>query len=149
MSALHVTVARRAKTVESDGWIAKAVAAALAGARFRKPVEVGVTLVGDAEMRRLNCRWRGKDRTTDVLAFEEGGPWPTGKGTTPFLGDIIISVPQVRRQAKADKKPFRKEFALMLVHGTLHLLGYDHMVKKDESKMFPLQERILSRLDHA
>ena len=97
-------------------------------------------------MRRLNRVWRGKDRTTDVLSFEEGSPWPAAKGTLPFLGDIIVSIPQVRRQAKDQKRPFRKEFALMLVHGALHLLGYDHMTKKDEAEMFPIQERVLRKL---
>ena len=146
MSTVRVSVVRRAKVSESDAWIRKIVAATLLAAGERKAMEVGVTLIGDEEMRRLNRVWRGKDRTTDVLSFEEGSPWPAGKGTLPFLGDIIISIPQVRRQAKEGKKLFKKEFALMLAHGALHLLGYDHMNKKDEAEMFPIQDKILKKL---
>jgi len=105
-----------------------------------------VTLVGDVEMRRLNRRWRRQDRTTDVLSFQEGPLTPAGKGMLPFLGDVIISPVQVRRQALEAGMSWRSEFNLMLIHGTLHLLGYDHLTKRDAAKMLPLQQRTLKRL---
>ena len=141
-----VAVERRVKLSVLDNQIARIVATTLDAARFRRAVEVGVTLVGDAEMRRLNRKWRHRDRTTDVLSFQEGPLWPAGKGTKPFLGDVVISPAQIRRQALASGAPWRAEFALALIHGTLHLLGYDHLAKKDAAKMLPLQQRILKRL---
>jgi probable rRNA maturation factor len=141
-----VTVARRVQLSVSDSQIARTVAAALGAARFRRAVEVGVTLVGDVEMRRLNRRWRRQDRTTDVLSFQEGPLTPAGKGMLPFLGDVIISPVQVRRQALEAGMSWRSEFNLMLIHGTLHLLGYDHLTKRDAAKMLPLQQRTLKRL---
>jgi probable rRNA maturation factor len=141
-----VTVARRVKLDVSDRQMSQIVKAALSGARFRQAVEVGVTLVGDAEMQRLNRQWRHQDRTTDVLSFQEGPLTPVGQGSAPFLGDIIVSPAQVRRQALEAGTPWQSEFALMIIHGTLHLLGYDHLVKKDAAKMLPLQQKILKRL---
>jgi probable rRNA maturation factor len=141
-----VTVARRVQLPVPDAQIARTVTLTLATARFRRAVEVGVTLVGDVEMRRLNRRWRRQDRTTDVLSFQEGPLAPVGQGMRPFLGDIVISPAQVRRQALESGAPWRSEIDLMLVHGTLHLLGYDHLTKKDAAKMLPLQQKILKRL---
>lgn len=141
-----VTVTRRVRLAASDKTIDRIVALALAGARFRRPVEVGVTFVGDAEMRRLNCKWRRHDRTTDVLSFQERTLWPVGEGTVPFLGDIVISPAQVKRQSRADGISETEEFARIIIHGVLHLLGHDHVRKADAAKMFPLQERILKRL---
>jgi len=72
-------------------------------------------------MRALNRRWRKKDKTTDVLAFPAGGgPGPDA------LGDVVISVPVARRQAAKAGWPLEKEAMLLLIHGVLHLLGYDH-----------------------
>lgn len=105
---------------------------------------VSVHLIGDARMKTLNKRHRGKDATTDVLSF------PTHEGNEPFLGedwgDIFISVPQIKRQAKQFGVSYREEFCRMLVHGTLHLFGYDHIEERDAKKMFGLQERFVQYL---
>lgn len=145
---VKVTVTRKVDAPFSDARIREAVAAALRGARKRGASEISVALIGDAEMRKLNRAWRGKDRTTDVLSFSAGGGWPGGKSGA-FMGDVLISVPQIRRQAKEYDRTFRQEFAMMLVHGTLHLLGYDHERPKDAARMLPLQDRILTRLRYA
>lgn len=147
MSA-EVPVVRRAAAPVGDSWVRKAVSTALRGARRAGAAEVGVIFTGDAEVRRLNAAYRGKRKTTDVLSFGEGGRWG-GKGGERLLGDIVISVPQARRQARKAGKPLEDELAMLLVHGTLHLLGYDHETLKDERKMMPLQKRILNRLGYA
>lgn len=147
MSA-RTPVARRVAAPVSDAWIMKTVSAALRGAKAKGVDEVGVVFVGDAEMTRLNAAHRGKRKTTDVLSFGNDGTW-AGEGGTGLLGDLVISVPQVRRQASAAGKPLRSEIALMLVHGTLHLLGYDHETLKEEKVMFSLQNRILKKLGYA
>lgn len=85
--------------------------------------ELSLELVGDRRMRRLNRMYRKKDRTTDVLAFpmrESHNPYPL------LLGDVVISVPTARRQAKESGRSLGDELAALLVHGVLHLCGYDH-----------------------
>lgn len=104
-----------------------------------KHVEVSVLLVNDAAMRRLNHRYRGIDRTTDVLSFPQG-PFPAAP---LFLGDIVISLPQARRQAYEYQTPFKRELARLLVHGLLHLLGYDHEKNSYQAaKMRRLEEEL-------
>jgi len=100
--------------------------ALLSDRQVLKHLEVGVLLVNDAGMRRLNCLYRGIDRTTDVLSF----PLLTNE-KRPFtshllLGDIVISLPQAGRQAAEYEATFYQELSRLLVHGLLHLLGYDH-----------------------
>lgn len=150
----EVPVVRRAAAPVEDSWVRKAVSAALRGARRGGAAEVGVVFTGDAEVRRLNAAYRGRRKTTDVLSFPPSprlrgasGSWPT-VGVAASLGDIVISVPQARRQARKAGKPLEEELAMLLVHGTLHLLGYDHESVKDERKMMPLQKRILKRLGY-
>jgi probable rRNA maturation factor len=101
---------------------------------------VDIAMVGDPEIRKLNRRYRGKDAVTDVLSFGYG---PGRKDMS--IGDVIICLPQVKRQAKRTGKRVSEEFALMVVHGMLHLLGYDHETLADERKMFGLQHEILIR----
>jgi len=100
--------------------------------------ELTIVLAGDATVRRLNRVFRKKDKTTDVLSFPESGrPYPDG--TLP-LGEIVISVPQAARQAKAAGHGLARELRLLVIHGYLHLLGYDHEV--DEGTMMRLQARL-------
>jgi len=93
--------------------------------------EISIVFAGDRFMRGLNLAWRGKDKTTDVLSFPmEDDVWACADrpaGLLPLeLGDIVISVPQAIRQAKEYGVMLSEEIARLLVHGTLHLLGYDH-----------------------
>ena len=101
---------------------------------------VSVLFCADARMRTLNRRWRGKDKSTDVLAFpaREGG---AGGG---FLGDIVISVPYAAREARRRREPAAREVDRLLVHGLLHLMGYDH--EKDDGEMDALEGEVRRRL---
>ena len=105
---------------------------------------ISVHLIGDKRMRNLNKAYRGKDRTTDVLTFS------AQEGDMPFesndLGDVFISLAQIKRQAKEYEVPFVQELYRMLAHGILHALGYDHMTKKDAAIMFPLQEKLVKKI---
>lgn len=120
------------------------MAASVAG--VRKPLGVTLVWTGDTEVRRLNRKHRGIDRTTDVLSFPlaAGGGWPAigAEG----IGDIVISVPEAKREARLRGRGYRDELRLLIVHGFLHLLGYDHMKTSDRKRMFKLQDRALSRL---
>lgn len=102
--------------------------------------DVSVHIIGDYRMKTLNTTYRGKATTTDVLSF------PTEDPTHDDIGDIFISAAQIRRQAPRFDVSEKEEFLRMLVHGILHLVGYDHIKKKDANMMFPLQERLLSSL---
>jgi len=111
-------------------------------ARFSGKIkgEVEINLVGDKLIRELNKNYRGKDQTTDVLSFA----WREA-GDKENLGQIFISYPQIKRQAKEYGVPVKQEFTRMLAHGVLHLVGFDHLKEKDAKKMFTLQEKIVNR----
>ena len=100
--------------------------------------EVSVVVCGDGRMRALNRRYRGKDRTTDVLSFPAG---PAGGG---FLGDLVISAPEARRQARRSGVPVAAAMEKLLLHGLLHLLGYDH--ETDDGEMDALEAALRRRL---
>lgn len=108
-----------------------------------------VTLTGDENLREYNSRYRGLDEPTDVLAFA-AREQPTDRrfqappGTEDWLGDIVISVPRARRQAKEAGHPVNDEVRLLAVHGFLHLLGYDHAEDEEEATMTALTNRILA-----
>jgi len=106
---------------------------------------VTVRVTDDRTIRTLNRRHRGKDKVTDVLSFSyvEGLPKALQPAGERELGDIVIGLPQVKRQAKAIGRGAKAEFLLMVVHGTLHLLGHDHETLADERRMFRLQHDIL------
>ena len=101
-------------------------------------VEVSLALVGDPAIRRLNKQWRKKDETTDVLSFpmldESSEPTPASTGLT-LLGDVVVSTPTAARQAKARKAPLADEITILMAHGVLHLLGFDHGSDGDEAEM--------------
>lgn len=113
----------------------------------RGPTSVAIRVTGDTEIRRLNRIHRRKDKVTDVLSFgyDDGLPVAVRGAGEGSVGDIVIALPQVRRQAKAIGRPVKAEFALMVVHGTLHLLGHDHETLAEERRMFALQHDILIR----
>jgi probable rRNA maturation factor len=99
--------------------------------------EVSVYFCGDRRMAGLNRRWRRKDRSTDVLAF------PAGRGEGGFLGDIVICLPYASRQARRRGEAPAKEIDRLILHGYLHLLGFDHEV--DEGEMEALEARLRKR----
>lgn len=110
-------------------------------ARLKAAGELSVVLTGDEEIRRLNAAYRGKDSPTDVLSFPAG---TDPGGHPPVLGDVVISVETAARQAAERSVPLREEVRFLLVHGVLHLLGYDHERSREEARrMFRLQRRLL------
>ncbi|HEU4400536.1 MAG TPA: rRNA maturation RNase YbeY [Candidatus Polarisedimenticolia bacterium] len=102
----------------------------------------GVTLLLDSEaaLRRLNRRFLGRDRPTDVLSFPACGDLEPGRA---HLGEIAISVPRAARQARRARWSLPEEIALLVTHGYLHLLGYDH--ETDDGSMRRLEETLLKR----
>ncbi len=109
-----------------------------------------LTLTGDEQLREYNRRYRGLDEPTDVLAFAAREK-PTDRrfqappGTENWLGDIVISLPRARQQAREAGHPINDEVRLLAVHGFLHLLGYDHTEPAQEATMTALTNRILTQ----
>ncbi len=119
------------------------VAAALRGARRRKPAELAIRIVDADEGRALNRDYRGKDYPTNVLSFP--AELPPGL-RLPLIGDLAICAPVVLREAGEQGKPARDHWAHLTVHGVLHLLGYDHIDHRDADAMEALETRILASL---
>ncbi len=111
---------------------------AAAAAAERATPALAVLLTDDAEMRALNAQWRGQDKATNVLSFSA----PEGFG----LGDIALGYETVAREAAAQGKPFAAHAAHLLVHGFLHLLGYDHEDDGDAEEMEARERAILETL---
>ena len=104
--------------------------------------ELGILFVGDQRMRGLNRRYRGKDRTTDVLAFAMREAFHASAG---LLGDVVIAVPTAVRQAKEGQRSLEEELTVLLVHGVLHLCGYDHERSEKEARRMHRRERMILR----
>jgi len=105
--------------------------------------EVSVLLVSDEEIKALNRDYRGVDVVTDVLAFSQLEGEEFGADGGNVLGDVVISVETATRQAQEHAHSVEDEMDLLLVHGLLHLLGYDHKVPEDEKRMFARQQQLL------
>ena len=108
------------------------------------PSELTIVLTDGRRMRRLNARYAGVDAATDVLAFYDG-EIRSRSGST-YLGDVVISLPRARAQARRRGVALPEELNLLTVHGTLHLVGYDHGRPSDRRRMWRLQSRALRRL---
>jgi probable rRNA maturation factor len=108
--------------------------------------ELSVLFVGDRAMRSLNRRYRGKDKSTDVLSFSlREGKFPHIQPN--ILGDIVIAVPTAVRQAAETGHTLSREIEFLLIHGLLHLLGYDHERGEEEARKMKRRERqLLKRL---
>ena len=120
--------------------LTEAARAALAAARCGTS-GVTIVLTDSRRIRRLNARFGGEDAVTDVLAF------PAGPGVEEgYLGDVVISVPRVRRQARQRSVPFSHELRLLIIHGTLHLAGLDHHQPADRRRMWRVQADALRRI---
>ena len=109
-----------------------------------KKADLGILLVGDRSMRRLNRDYRKKNRTTDVLAFPmREGPGPS----SALMGDVVISVPTAAQQARQLGRSLDAELTILLSHGILHLCGYDHERSNREARRMQQRERwVLRRL---
>jgi probable rRNA maturation factor len=103
--------------------------------------ELGIRVVGSGESRALNARWRGRDRPTNVLSFPAS---PELAGAQ--IGDIVVCAPVVAREAREQGKPIAAHWAHMVVHGTLHLLGFDHAHERDAKRMEGRERALLARI---
>jgi probable rRNA maturation factor len=143
-------------TVEAGNWpdeamltalVERSVAAAFAelGPSRQGESELGVIFTDDVRIRELNAGWRGKDQATNVISFPafpdtKSGPLP------PLLGDIVPAAETVSGEAALEGKPIENHISHLVVHGLLHLVGYDHEIDAEAEEMEALERRILARL---
>lgn len=113
---------------------------ALKAAGMDSPVALAVTITSNERIRELNRQFADKDEATDVLSFgQEDSPYAVEPGEPPYYGDVIIAYPFAEQQAGQGGHPVIAELQLLAVHGTLHLLGYDHDTPDRQAEMWALQ----------
>ena len=130
---------------DAEAIVRRAVVAA-AAAVSTTAGELAIVLTDDLSIRVLNRDWRGKDEATNVLSF----PMPAANAdddATMLLGDIVIAYETTAREATAEAKPFGHHLAHLVVHGFLHLMGYDHETDREADVMENLETVVLARLD--
>jgi len=135
-------------------WLKSIITAVLTGENAAGPMEINCLITDDENIRKFNLRYRGIDGPTDVLSFALAEE-PTGGAVVDFppepehscrLGDIIISYPRAAAQAAELGHSIADELTLLLVHGTLHLLGYDHQTANGAKKMAQREKTIIRTL---
>lgn len=136
------------------GWLRRAVELTLAQSSINYGIELDLVITGDDTVRNLNKTYRGVDSTTDVIAFALSEP--AGNEAERFimppdrfihLGELIVSYAQAWRQAKEQKHSIERELAILVAHGVLHLLGYDHELPKDKKEMQALEAKALIAIE--
>jgi probable rRNA maturation factor len=140
---LQVSYAARRPWAPSTRRLRAWARAALAERAVDGRIALSVRVVGRARSRSLNARFRHKLRPTNVLSFQGAGALPDG---ARHLGELVICAPVVAQEARAQGKPLAAHWAHLTVHGVLHLLGYDHEVRVEASRMEALEIQILDRL---
>ncbi len=127
----------------------RAARAALTHQKQPPDADLSIVLTDDARLKQLNRDYLGIDAPTDVLSFpasEPDGSETDPETGSPYLGDILISIPRARAQAKAVGHALESEVQLLVVHGVLHLLGHDHAKPKEKARMWKAQGEILESL---
>lgn len=111
--------------------------------KIERGAGLSVVFTDDEHIRQLNREFRGIDAPTDVLSFSADLPPVIDADEAPYLGDLILALPYIERQAQAEQHPLGDELILAAVHGTLHLLGYDHDTPEHQAAMWQIQSRAL------
>lgn len=143
-------------TIEAGAWAdedalreiaAHAVTASMTELDLLSPAhaELSLLFTDDAHVQVLNRDWRGKDKPTNVLSFPAFDTQP-GDPLPPMLGDIALAFETVQAEATLENKPFPHHLSHLIVHGLLHLLGYDHEDEEEAEEMEALERAILARL---
>lgn len=138
-------------TVSVDINFFKKIANQVLESENKREVNVSIALVGPGRMKKINHRYRKKNRTTDVLSFSNLGVRNNRAEKEIFsqedsLGEIVICLKEVKKNALKHQVDFKKELARVLIHGILHLLGYDHEIDDETEEMEKKQNHYLSKL---
>ena len=141
---IDIQTASDAPGIPDDSEIRRWICETLDGAGKRGPYEVSVRIVDTEEMQALNREFRDKDRPTNVLSFGAASLPGLPDAERRVLGDLVVCAPVLHDEAVRQLKPLAQHWAHILVHGTLHLLGYDHEAQTDAERMESLETRILA-----
>lgn len=145
LHTVEVQIDERFQTQIQPEPLRRAALATLIHQHVEEPSELAVVVTDDSALRELNLRHRGVDAPTDVLAFpdETRGPFVAAPGLPRYLGDVIISVHRAEAQATEAGHGVQAELQLLVVHGVLHLLGYDDVAEEQRARMWAAQAQIL------
>jgi len=148
---IEILVAAELRGPIDGGWVKKIIRQVLKDEGVAPPYEVSLLVTDSATVKQLNRDYRGVDEPTDVLAFcmllqrEADSSFALPPDGVTRLGEVIISYPQAVEQAKEQGHSPKRELALLVIHGILHLLGYDHEEPKEENKMRERERQLLER----
>ncbi len=138
------------------GWLQSVAERVLAVQNAGSETEMGLVIANQEKVKQLNRSYRGKDEPTDVLAFSmlpaeqmPGASFPQPPDGVRHLGEVIISYPQAVIQAEEHQHSVKRELAILIIHGVLHLLGYDHETPELEQQMIAREREILSYIEGA
>jgi probable rRNA maturation factor len=140
---MKISIVNSQKIVKLDLREIKSIAAGALGAIEEKEAELSIYFVDDAQIRNLNYRYRGFDKPTDVLAFSMRDGEAL-RGAEGILGDVVVSTETAVNQARRFRKDVKDEIALYLIHGVLHLAGYDDTSPSERKKMQKKQKQIFA-----
>lgn len=128
-----------------EEFVRKVIHTALRFEQIDGNISIGAAFVGRARMQKLNKECNGKDVVTDVLSFQAGKNFVMPKSVGKYLGEIIVCLPVIKKQASYAKKSIQWELAHVLIHGVLHLLGYEHEESAEDARiMHAREEKIIS-----
>lgn len=148
MVTIHITNETDAPVDQE--WLASIAGAVLEVEGYPSPTEVHLLLVSDDDIAAQNREFLGREGPTDVLSFPLESltpgqpPAPASDGPPLYLGDVVIAPDHVRRQAEELEVDFESELALMVVHGVLHMMGYDHESDSEAAAMEAIESKVLS-----
>ncbi len=149
---LDIDIDEQFRLVVDEVWMERVVEKALEVGGTEATVELGLVITDDEAVHQLNKKYRGVDEPTDVLSFafledNPDVPFPIAPGGLPHLGEIIISYPRAAQQADEMGHALERELALLIVHGVLHVLGYEHLEPEEEGVMKAKEGEILAALE--
>jgi len=150
---IEISVEEEFGVVLNEGWVRGIAQQALEAESITSPYELSLVFTDSETVQRLNRDYRGVDEPTDVLAFymlpgktTNNLPFILPPNGVTHLGEIIISYPQAEEQAREQGHPVEQELALLIIHGILHLLGYDHEKPEEEAKMRAREKELLEKI---
>jgi probable rRNA maturation factor len=151
---INVSIEQKLKIPLGESWLQRIALRTIEAEGITSAQEIGLVITDSKTIQKLNKTYRGEDKPTDVLAFHMT-PGTSQESETHFvgppdgvnhLGEVVISYPQAMRQAKEQGHGVAQELALLIVHGILHLLGYDHELPEEEQRMKTRENEILESL---
>jgi probable rRNA maturation factor len=141
---IHLNIDKRYNSLKLNEPLKRAAETALQHSSASQDYELTLAITGDSQLRKLNLQFRGEDHATDVLSFPGQGHDP--HTNRRYLGDVVISLPRAKAQAKTAGHSLAAEVQVLTVHGILHLLGHDHYDPQERQRMWEVENEIFDTL---